>query len=79
MRIDLRSYGPQQELYADGVLVLAGQELSARKALEAISTFSKQVEFLAAELRPGGTIKLFDDRFFAKGAGGSVGRGQRTA
>jgi hypothetical protein len=69
MRINLKTYGPQQELYVDGVLVLAGEEMGAQEALEAISDFSKNVEFSAIDLRPAGTIRLFDDRFFVKGVG----------
>ncbi len=80
MRVDLRSYGSgQEELYVDGVLVLAGRDMGAREALEAIGDFCEGVDFLAVDLSPGGTPKLFDDRFFTKSTGGLVGRGKRTA
>ena len=49
MRIDLKSYGSEQELYVDGILVLAGEEMGAHEALEAISDVSKDVEFLAID------------------------------
>ena len=49
MRIDLKSYGSEQELYVDGILVLAGEEMGAHEALEAISDVSKDVELLAID------------------------------
>ncbi len=84
MRVDLRSYGSGHELYVDGVLVLAGRDMGAREALEAIGDFCEGVDFLAVDLSPGETPKLFDDRFFTKNlatksTGGLVGRGKRTA
>ena len=80
VRIDLKSYGPEQELYVEGILVLANKkEMDAREALEAISGFSNDVQFLASDLQSGGTMRLFDDRFFVKGSGGSAGGDERTA
>ncbi len=80
MRIHLKSYGLEQELYVEGVLVLAtNKEMDAREALEAISGFSNDVRFLASDLQSGGTMRLFDDRFFVKGSGGSAGGDERTA
>ena len=49
MRIDPKSYGSEQELYVDGILVLAGEEMGPHEALEAISDVSKDVEFLAID------------------------------
>jgi hypothetical protein len=77
VRIDLKSYGSEQELYVDGILVLAGEEMVAHEALEAISDVSKDVEFLAIDPGAGGTMQPFDDRFLVKGSSGSAGGGQR--
>lgn len=79
MRVDLRSYGSGHELYVDGVLVLASRDMEVREALEAISDFCEDLDFLAVDLSPGGTSKLFDDRFFVKSTGGVTDQGKRTA
>ncbi len=85
MRVNLRSYGSEQELYVDGLLVLAAaKDMGVREALEAISESSEGVDFLAVDLSPGGTLKLFDDRFFTKdfitrSTGGLADQGKRTA
>ncbi len=79
MRVDLRSYGSEHELYVDGVLVLAGRDMGVRETLEAMSDFCEGVDFLAVDLSPGGTSRLFDDRFFVKSTGGLTDQGKRTA
>ncbi len=79
MRVNLRSYGSGHELYVDGVLVLAGRDMDVREALEAMSDFCEGVDFLAVDLSPGGTSKLFDDRFFVKSIGDLTDQGKRTA
>ncbi len=79
MRVNLRSYGSGHELYVDGVLVLAGRDMGVREALQAMSDFCEGVDFLAVDLSPGGTSRLFDDRFFTKSTGGLTDQGKRTA
>ncbi len=79
MRVNLRSYGSGQELYVDGVLVLAAGDMGVREALEAISDFSEDVDFLPVDLSPGGTAKLFDDRFFTRSTGELADQGKRSA
>ncbi len=79
MRVNLRSYGSGHELYVDGTLVLASRNMEVREALEAIGDFCEGVDFLAVDLSPGGSPKLFDDRFFTKSTGGLANMGKRTA
>jgi hypothetical protein len=65
MKVELRDYGTQQELYVDGLLVLVGEALGAREALEAVSGSSRGVDFWACGYDPAGTTSLFGERPFA--------------
>jgi hypothetical protein len=59
VRVELKEYGIEQELYVDGILVLAGEGMGAREALEAIGEFSSGMEPTASEHVPEGTMSLF--------------------
>ncbi|MEW6637076.1 MAG: hypothetical protein AB1425_09735 [Actinomycetota bacterium] len=63
--MELRDYGTKQELYVDGVFVLEKEGMDAREALEAVSEFSRELEFWPSELDPAGTASLFDGRSFS--------------
>jgi hypothetical protein len=65
MKVEPRDYGTQQELHVDGLLVLAGEALGAREALEAVSGCSRGMDFWACGYEPAGTSSLLGERPFA--------------
>jgi len=62
IKVELRDYGGRQELHVDGLCVLAGDEIGAREALEAVSELLPGgMEFMAGSYSTRGMVSLFED------------------